>query len=280
MTGRGIRLLSGTGLTVILACLGAAPAGAGIPTKTIAGITYVGISHNVAPGYHSRSVKCPGNKHVVGGGFQTAGSYDTMRLQSSFPIDDGDAGSKPDDGWKATWSAFGEEQTSVQAICIKQPVRYVSHPFKVPAGAEVAGVVSCPDDTSAASGGLRASRHVVMNSSFPEEVDSATEWADNLGAKKKSPEAFVTCVKFPVSTANASNNVAPSTQGLASVFCPGGTYVIGGGVKSAGFWAETVINTTVFAPDNPAARWGAFADNHAAVARALTSYVVCSEPLN
>ena len=78
------------------------------------------------------------------------------------------------------------------------------------------------------------------------------------------------------STASAGT---PTSRDVASVVCPGGTYVIGGGVKSAGFWAETVINTTVFTPGNPTPRWTAFADNHAGVSRALTSYVVCSEPL-
>jgi hypothetical protein len=90
----------------------------------------------------------------------------------------------------------------------------------------------------------------------------------------------VTCVKFPVSTDNASNNVGPFTQDVASVFCPGGTYVIGGGVKSSGLFGDTVINTTVFAPDNPSARWVAFADNHDSNLQTLVSYVVCTAPLD
>ena len=73
-----------------------------------------------ALGAKSATAMCPGRSHVTGGGvelrFPTLGD-----VFASFPIDDGDKGKTPDDGWRAGIQSTGMVQQTerIYAICRK-----------------------------------------------------------------------------------------------------------------------------------------------------------------
>jgi hypothetical protein len=61
---------------------------------------------------------CPAGRHVSGGGVRTRARYDVQRAHSLFPVDNGDSGSAPDDGWGAVENTLSPSRRfTVFAIC-------------------------------------------------------------------------------------------------------------------------------------------------------------------
>ncbi len=71
------------------------------------------------------SAECPGGKQATGGGvlseYNDGPDYDTSGINTSFPIDGGDADLAPDDAWRAQTVSFasGEVFSEAMAICVK-----------------------------------------------------------------------------------------------------------------------------------------------------------------
>ena len=98
----------------------------------IGGMTLRAICDDADPAYRDETDKaakhdsagatanCPAGTHVAGGGAAMNGPGEKVHLAGSYPIDDGDSGSHPDDGWKA--SAFNgtsdQHKLTAYAICL------------------------------------------------------------------------------------------------------------------------------------------------------------------
>jgi hypothetical protein len=67
----------------------------------------------------NKTAACANSQQVVGGGVKVSGAIAQARLLESVPVDDGDAGVVPDDGWRgAVFNAGGPaKRLSVYAIC-------------------------------------------------------------------------------------------------------------------------------------------------------------------
>jgi len=68
-----------------------------------------------APDVLSRTVGCKGDAKVTSGG----GSVLSGHIVESHPIDDGDAGKAPDDGWRTTLLAGTAFKPSMFAVCLR-----------------------------------------------------------------------------------------------------------------------------------------------------------------
>jgi hypothetical protein len=68
----------------------------------------------------SSTANCPDGTHVSGGGARMSGPGEQVYLAGSYPIDDGDSGSTPDDGWKASgFNKSAKRRTlTAYAICL------------------------------------------------------------------------------------------------------------------------------------------------------------------
>ena len=70
----------------------------------------------------SASVSCSGSQQVTGGGVDVTGKSTDVEVADTFPRDDGDPGTKPDNGWRAGANNDGSGRTRsmrVFAICAR-----------------------------------------------------------------------------------------------------------------------------------------------------------------
>jgi hypothetical protein len=68
----------------------------------------------------SAAVFCPAGTHVTGGGVEITGTDDGIEVADSFPVDGGDTGRVPDNGWRGTVNndnTGGTRQMQAFAIC-------------------------------------------------------------------------------------------------------------------------------------------------------------------
>jgi hypothetical protein len=67
----------------------------------------------------TRKTSCPDGTRVTSGGVETPNDS-SVEVSASYPIDDGDAGKKPDDGWAArTWNFQANTAfVTVHAVCV------------------------------------------------------------------------------------------------------------------------------------------------------------------
>jgi hypothetical protein len=68
----------------------------------------------------SAAVFCPAGTHVTGGGVEITGNDDGIEVADSFPVDGGDTGRVPDNGWRGTVNndnTGGTHQMQAFAIC-------------------------------------------------------------------------------------------------------------------------------------------------------------------
>jgi hypothetical protein len=73
------------------------------------------------------TARCPDNRHILGGGASAGqGSVGAAYVSSSFPIDDGDRGNAPDDGWRARVYGSDQDDALAVAVCAKTVQRYRS----------------------------------------------------------------------------------------------------------------------------------------------------------
>ncbi len=281
--------ICGGALIVALAAVGAAalppPARAGQDVETIGGITYAESTRILIEArYYAREARCLGSKSVVSGGFfasglfLTSGPFGSVVVRHSYPIDDGDRDSRPDDGWRAEFDLLEEATITVGAVCVDRRVGYEKRRLTVPSDTQRRGLVPCPVGKSAVAGGLGGSRHVVMNSSFPSPT-TAVNWVDNITGRTRAARAFATCVGFDVVYQTQAAAVDPAEQQVAGAICPGGQYTVGGGVVSGGGLGESAINGTSFR-DNVSPRWVSWVDNLTPSSESMASYAACSEPLD
>jgi hypothetical protein len=94
----------------------------------------------------SLAVPCPGRKRPTGGGVRLSGAEgDGGFVNSTFPYDDGDRGSVPDDGWKGrAFNPAGASKTmEVTAICRRGQLGYSRRHDRAGAGHEASASVGC-----------------------------------------------------------------------------------------------------------------------------------------
>lgn len=108
------------------------------------------------PGPLTLTAKCPPGMHVTGGGAVASDGGDPQGayVSQQYPIDGGDANTKPDDGWRASFYGSTQPGTKVIAICARTKQTYESRAQQAPeqdlhmdAGwVGIGYVVSCPAD--------------------------------------------------------------------------------------------------------------------------------------
>lgn len=91
------------------------------------------------------SVPCPKGTYVTGGGGQASGEPEDARLHSTSPYDDGDAGSRPDDGWRVRAFNLTEDplQLTAYAICAEESPRYQEQEYEIVSDGIALGTSAC-----------------------------------------------------------------------------------------------------------------------------------------
>ncbi len=107
-----------------------------------------------------KTVRCPAKTHVTGGGVFTTGNDKDLEVASTFPMDSGDRGVKPDDGWigRATNDSGTDQVMTVFAVCAKLPgLVYRQHTTSLPPqsnSASTLDTIKCRRGTRVVGGGI------------------------------------------------------------------------------------------------------------------------------
>ena len=115
------------GIAAALAALALGVAGTAIPMATAGGgggLHYVRDYKQVrANSQAHENVRCPAGTKVIGGGVSSSAGFSSgsgMMINSSYPLDSGDGGNRPEDGWRGSVDVFQNadgEFIGVWAIC-------------------------------------------------------------------------------------------------------------------------------------------------------------------
>ena len=277
----------------IAAALAVSP-GAVASVHKSAGISYVTKRFHVKGSARATGVaRCPKRTHVLGGGERSAGGYGSIVLNQTFPLDSGDRGTQPDDGWKVR---VGNQKSTkatvkVNAICGKVKVRYTRVRFVAQASGETGQVsASCPNGTHAYSGGVGAGRKspIFLNSTFPASPDTtgATDWGayvDNPSTTSE-PNAtiYAVCGKStPHIVTLTASSITPHSQAKLVPSCPASRRAYGGGLATTAGFQSLAVNTLSPSPaaGPPGRAWKAVFDMTTNLSLETVVYAVCGRKL-
>jgi hypothetical protein len=105
----------------------------------------------------SAKVGCPGARHVAGGGGLLNAAPGDGWINSSYPVDDGDRGRRPDDGWRVRiYNDDGDSHVmEVHAICQRRQPRYVQESRTLPPGSSSATFPGCRSSEAVIGAAIR-----------------------------------------------------------------------------------------------------------------------------
>jgi hypothetical protein len=232
--------------------IGAAAAGADSDLGSAGGFTYIrGDTATLNAGIAGTSVAdCPAGTKVVGGGLAPESSpVAESRINSTYPIDTGDADEKPDDGWEADVYNIsgGPKNFAAYAICRESgSVTYrAKRVTDVAPSDSGTATVKCPRGTRVAGGGLFVNGEIALgyvNRTYPidggdEDTKPDDGWRGrgyNLDISDINVKAHVTCIDARLRYALDLG---------AFIDCPDGTHATGGGASIPGPAASSWLNT-------------------------------------
>jgi hypothetical protein len=290
---RRIGVASALAVTAALAVLGspatAATAASSHPATTLpSGYIRVesGYKNLAAQSLSGGSVTCPVTSSGVAlrpqsGGAVVSSSSTAVNINDSYPSSN---------GWIVDVSNASASASSfdVWVVCAKPKRAYGQYSSALvgsPPGSDVFGSAACPAGTKVLGGGAQSASpdlHQTMNSSWPYKVGSTYYWGvymNNAGTGDDSFYVLAVCSKYSVSKAGygivdgtmVSNPAGTQTE--ASVTCPSGQAVIGGGIEASSAQPAVNINTTDPYSDTS---WDNFENNASVAGDSLLPIAICA----
>ena len=181
-----------------ITALGASQLVATGATTSAGGFRYLERDFSVPGKSQSRAqtARCPRGTHVYGGG--PLNLFDTATLNAGYPVDSGDPGRAPDDGWEIFYDNYETFPIDVtmRAVCGKASPRYRTRSFVVPSNKFVTAVVACPRGTFVWGGG--ASNRGPFDTIYVSQTapQGSRKWKVTLSSvagRKYSAKAFAVC---------------------------------------------------------------------------------------
>jgi hypothetical protein len=120
-----------------------------------------------SPAVVTAKASCPNAASVLGGGISNR-AYPGARVLATVPYDDGDKGSKPDDGWRVRTFIGDSRELQVFAICKETTGIVYRSRTGSPTVSATSATVACPNGGSATGGGAALSGNAgFVNSTRP-----------------------------------------------------------------------------------------------------------------
>jgi hypothetical protein len=227
------------------------------------------------------SVTCPGRMKVLSGGAIIGSTSVSENLNSSLPTPDGHS-------WEV-WvnNTSGSDGTFVvYAVCARGITNYSivnSGVSPDPPGLNESNQIQavCPRGSVVYGGGgfISSSSPLTMMAQSEPGFDNRTWFAayNNRSSATTNDETYAVCGKRQagyVHVHGPGTNVAPGTQGGASVSCPSGDVVLGGGGGPSVFWGGlTDMNSSGPASSTT---WSYWENNNSAQTFAVEASAVCA----
>jgi hypothetical protein len=232
------------------------PAGTGASVVQSGGVSYVTTKKSVKPHSFLRAIAtCPKGTSVVGGGEQASTKFGTIDLRQTSPVDSGDSGNSPDDGWGVGVYNQSSKPSSIRATaaCGDAHATYVQKrvPLKAHDGREQDA--RCPSGLHAYSGGVSSkSSRLRLESTFLAGNHSPSRtWTTDFSAPTElTATAYAVCLKpapqIPV--ADVSTPLA-GAEAEAHIFCFGSTRAYGASFRTnSSGKVETINSLGLIAP--------------------------------
>lgn len=179
---------------------------------------------------------CPGGTRVLSGGGYNTGVLDSAVMRHSYPLDTGDRGRKPDEGWRVLWTTKSRVDITTHAICADMNVEYDQVRRTLDAGATLDGGHFCDDkDRYAVGGGSTGPVRATLTKSYRHGGFTGL-WKTAIeqdAGPTSNYRVFAVCIKPQPTLASATEGLPAGTQQGNSVACPAGTRVVGGGTYSS-----------------------------------------------
>lgn len=168
--------------------------------------------------------KCPSGTHVYGGG--PVSLFDTATLNAGYPVDGGDAGRVPDDGWAMFYDNYETFPIDItlRAVCGQTMPRYRSQAFVVRPDRAVTRTVACPRGSFAWGGG--ASNRGPFDTIYLSQTApaGARRWKVTLSSIDRNRSyravAFAVCGPRRPAYVSKSKAVGRKQSGVIQVRCP------------------------------------------------------------
>lgn len=266
---------------IALAVVGAADHASASVTSD-GGYKYVAKKSLDVTGYHpDLEAKCPKHTHVLGGGLSTSALVMELRTHHSAPLDTGDPGKVPDDGWRVALESFEPNSVFVWAVCGTRPVEYVKGSFTADAQARTGPVpLECPQGTDPMSGGTRGSAFTFEVATFPGFPNAWNVTVDSASADDQKVRQYAVCADFNVDVTAATEMVDPMSGASVTADCTGNRRAVGGGASGTTSAPQYGVILRALFPAVAHDGWTLFADSNWTDDIAIASYAVCAKPAN
>jgi hypothetical protein len=209
------------------------------------------------------------------------------------PTNEGPGAPNPDANHQVTDNLFKQDhdidfgEDTICAASAGQPV-YPSAKKDSKAGKRTTVKVDCPNGTAVLSGGGSAngpfkSQRLVETAPFDDKLDLDTTpddgWraaVDNVSKKDRKAKVFAICGNIASLHYDESNfEVVQHTRRNYQLACPGGEYVLGGGVTPGVGFGKTTLVASRYEPVAGPSSWITEVDNLSNSDRVGTIYVIC-----
>lgn len=224
--------------------------------------------------------RCPGTEQPVGGGAFVSSSDVLVNLNRSYP-------------WRRTWivsvgnASASATPVTAYAVCMAHSASYKvvhSAPASVDPGSVNSQAVECPAHTSVTGGGAysaSAATDVNINSTVPNTfAGGRTGWRVAMASSDPSSAGFTVyavCRAKPAGYSiqvGATQQIAPYTEGAASVTCPGASVPIGGGGFTAYTPQDAWLTMNSSGPDGQ--EWLVYENNDENLVKDLGVIAICA----
>jgi hypothetical protein len=278
-----IGLMGLTGI-VSVTTAGIASAAPQVSTLKLKGYTFAEADVSLpANAQGAATASCPsGDKVVGGGGYQVTQGL-RQDLNSSYP----DAGGT---GWSVYFNNEASSSNTGVAVAICAAASSLSHYsvhygalVAVPAGGEGQGTVTCPSGTVSLSGGpdmesAGTQTYEAANASAPFGTNGWRAYMGSAGADSTQGLAAVVCATEPAGWAQVSSPYVSNPAGkatTATVTCPSGTKVLGGGPFNSSADPSVTIGLTTSVSSLKG--WHSSEHNNSSVSESVDEWAVCAQ---
>lgn len=258
-----------------------APAAPKLPATLPPGYTVATTSFlSYAEAQDAAEVHCPGTDQPAGGGAFVTSSDLLVNLNRSYP-------------WRRNWivsvgnATASPTPVTAYVICMAHSASYQivhSAPASVGPDSVNSQAVECPVHTSVTGGGVysaSAATDVNINSTMPATFAAGrTGWRVAMASSDPASASFTVYAVCRAKPAGYSiqwgpaQQVAPYTEGAASVTCPGASVPVGGGGYTDYDSQDGWLTMNSSGPDGQ--EWLSYENNDENLVKVLGAAVICA----
>lgn len=250
----GVEVKKWIALVLVSAMAAAVMAAASAPAATTAAgkFRYVQRTFTVPAASQSEAqiARCPRRLHVYGGGTTNSHSFGRGVINASFPVDLGDRGTVPDDGWAVFYDNYAPTPAGavVTAVCGRATPRYRQVSSPVAAQRSRTLTARCPRGTYVWGGGAfnRGPFNTFhLSQTFPNGLRGWTSTLANFSGRAYGGIAYAICGTRRPRYVRDSTTSIPQASTLWDADCPNQRFhLISGGAShgSPGFIGLNTLN--------------------------------------